>query len=271
MPDNAAQLLAALQNPDGGFPPSAGASSEPEATALAAIALDDDRARAWLVSQQRTDGGFIIGPDNVLNDSTTPLAALAMAPGSARDRALDYVQNHQAPKLGADDRIPHDPNTRGWGWTSTTFGWVEPSARALLVLKLLRPDAPQIADGNAVMSDRECHDGGWNYGNKEVFGKLYEPFLQTTAIGLLSVQDRTDGLRERAVAVVERLWRAEPGGLGWGQAAAALHALGRPDTDLDAALRSLVDTTQLLGDTVALAWTAIALGDAIDVIRIRPR
>jgi hypothetical protein len=268
MPDNAAQLLAALRNPDGGFPPSAGASSEPEATSLAAIALDDDAARAWLVSHQRADGGFIIGPDNVLNDSTTPLAALAMAPGAARDRALDYVQNHQAPRLGPDDRIPHDPNTRGWGWTSTTFGWVEPSARALLVLKLLRPNAPQIADGNAVMSDRECHDGGWNYGNKQVFGKLYEPFLQTTAIGLLSVQERTDGLRERAVAVVERLWRAEPGGLGWGQAAAALHALNRPDPDLDAALVDLVAKTQLLGDTVALAWTAIALGDAIIVLRI---
>src|SRR5438477_12584840 len=104
MPDNAAQLLAALQNPDGGFPPSAGASSEPEATSLAAIALHDDGARAWLASHQRSDGGFIIGPANVLNDSTTPLAALALAPGAGRDRALDYAQTHQAPKLAADDR-----------------------------------------------------------------------------------------------------------------------------------------------------------------------
>lgn len=271
MPDNAAQLLAALRNPDGGFPPSAGASSEPEATSLAAIALDDNAARAWLARHQRPDGSFLIGPENVLNDSTTPLAALALPAGAARDRALDYVQSHQAPKLGADNRIPHNPDTRGWGWTSTTYGWVEPSARALLVLKLLRPDAPQIADGDAVMSDRECHDGGWNYGNKEVFGILYEPFLQTTAIGLLSVQDRTDGLRERALSVVSRLWRAEPGGLGLGQAAAALHALDRPDPDLDAALVSLVASTRLLGDTVALAWTAIALGDGINVMRIPPR
>src|SRR6266550_2033646 len=120
MPADAAQLLATLQNGDGGFPPSAGAASEPEPTALAAIALDDAAARGWLQGHQRPDGGFIVGPEKVLNDSQTPLAALALPPGAARDRALDYVQTHQAPKLGADDRIPHDPETRGWGWTSTT-------------------------------------------------------------------------------------------------------------------------------------------------------
>ena len=270
MPDGAAALLAALQNPDGGFPPSQGGASEPEPTALAALALDDDAARQWLLGHQRSDGGFVVGPDKVLNDSPTPLAALALSPGAARERALDYVVAHQAPALGADDRIPHDPKTRGWGWTSTTFAWVEPSARALLVLKLLRPKAEQIADGNAVMSDRECHGGGWNYGNKQVFGTLYEPFLQTTAAGLLSVQDRTDGIRERAVAVVGRLWRAEPGGLGLGQASAALHAVDRADSDLDAALTTLVAGTKLFGDVVALAWTAIAFGEAIERIRIRP-
>ena len=268
MPDNAAQLLAALGNSDGGFPPSAGGSSEPEPTALAAIALDDGQARQWLLDHQRSDGGFVVGPDKVLNDSPTPLAALALPPGPARERALDYVTAHQAPQLGDDSRIPHDPNTRGWGWTSMTFGWVEPTARALLVLKLLRPKATQIADGDSVMLDRECRGGGWNYGNKEVFGTFYEPFLQTTAAGLLSVQDRTDGIRERALAVVGRLWPAEPGGLGLAQASAALHALNQPDPGLDAQLTALVGATKLFGDAVALAWTAIALGDAIAVVQI---
>ena len=268
MPADAAQLLAMLQNGDGGFPPSAGGASEPEPTALAAIALDNSAARSWLDSHQRSDGGFIVGPDSVLNDSPTPLAALALAPGDRRDRALDYVVQHQAPQLGPDDRIPHDVNTRGWGWTSKTFGWVEPSARALLVLKLLRPNVQQIADGNAVMTDRECQGGGWNYGNKEVFGTQYEPFLQTTAAGLMGVQDRTDGIRERAVAVIQRIWPNEPGGLGWAMASAALHAVERRDADLDAELAALVAQTQLYGDTVALAWAAIALGPAIQTIRI---
>jgi Prenyltransferase and squalene oxidase repeat len=271
MPDIAAQLLAALQNPDGGFPPSQGSASEPEPTALAAVALDDDRARHWLMDHQRPDGSFTVGPDRVLNDSPTPLAALALSPGGARERALDYVVSHQAPQLGADDRIPHDVNTRGWGWTSTTFGWVEPTARALVVLKLLRPSATaQIDDGNAVMRDRECDGGGWNYGNKEVFGKKYEAFLQTSAVGLLSVQDQTDGIRERALAVVLRLWPAEPGGLGWAQASAAIRAMGSADADLDRRLGDLVASNGLYGDTVALAWTAIALGDGVAQLRLRP-
>jgi Prenyltransferase and squalene oxidase repeat len=271
VPDSAATLLAGLRNPDGGFPPSTGGASEPEPTALAAIALDDDSARTWLASHQRPDGGFVVGPDSVLNDSPTPLAALGLPPGAHRERALDYVVQHQAPKLGADDRIPHDVNTRGWGWTSTTFGWVEPSARALLVLKLLRPGAAaQIDDGNAVMRDRECEGGGWNYGNKEVFGKKYEAFLQTTAVGLLSVQDQTDGIRERALAVVLRLWQHEPGGLGWAQASAAIRAMGSADTDLDRRLAAMVSANGLYGDAVALAWTAIAFGDGVAQLRMAP-
>ena len=65
----------------------------------------------------------------------------ALAPGAASDRALDYLVAHRAPTLGNDPRFPHDPATQGWGWTSKTFGWVEPTARGLLGLRVLRPAA----------------------------------------------------------------------------------------------------------------------------------
>lgn len=269
MPADVATILAGLRNPDGGYPPAPGGASEPEPSALAAIALDDDDARTWLAGVQHTDGGFIMGPEAVRNDCETPLAALALPGGDRREKALDYVVSHQAPKVGANDQVPHDPNTRGWGWTSTTFGWVEPTARSLLALKILRPDAGVIADGNAVMADRECSVGGWNYGNKEVLGKLYEPFLQTTAAGLLGVQDLTTGIRERAVGVIGRLWRREPGGLGWAMSSAALRAVGQPIAELDAELDTLLSETGLYGDTVALAWMAIARGPSITAVTIR--
>jgi hypothetical protein len=269
MPADVFALLAALQNPDGGFPPAPNGASEPEPTALAAIALDDDAARVWLAGAQRADGGFIMGPEAVRNDCETPLAALALPAGDRRERALDYVVEHQAPKVGADDRVPHDTSTRGWGWTSKTFGWVEPTARSLLALKLLRPDAQVIADGNAVMADRECSVGGWNYGNREVMGKLYEPFLETTAAGLLGVQDLTTGIRERALDVIGRLWRLEPGGLGWAMTSVALRAVGQPSAELDRDLDTLLTETGLYGDTVALAWMAIARGPSIASVTIR--
>ena len=69
-----------------GFGPRAGLPPEPEPTALAAIALDDEDARAWLLDHQRADGGFALVVGTVVNDSATGLAALALPPGDAREQ-----------------------------------------------------------------------------------------------------------------------------------------------------------------------------------------
>lgn len=266
-PARAVSLLEALRAGAGGFAPAPGGDAEPEPTALAALALDDDAARGWLVDHQRSDGGFIVGPEGLRNDIATPLAAMALQ-GQPRERALDYLVGHRAQAIGFDERFPHDPETRGWGWTSLTFGWVEPTARAVHALKLLRPAAPEIGDGLAVLADRECSGGGWNYGNAEVLGRRLEAFLQTTAAGLIAVHDGPPELRDRAVAVVEALWPAEPGGLGWAMSAVALQLAGRDAGALLEALDALVEETGLLHDGVALAWAAVALGDRWQRLRV---
>ena len=73
------------------FGPLQGSDPEPEPTAPAAIALDDDLARGWLARAQRPDGSF--GPESgpVENDAATGLAALALADGPERERALDHL------------------------------------------------------------------------------------------------------------------------------------------------------------------------------------
>ena len=48
----------------------------------------------------------------------------------------------------------------------------------------------RIRDGEAVLRDRVCVDGGWNYGNSNVFGKNLPAYIPTTAIALLALQDR---------------------------------------------------------------------------------
>ncbi len=269
-PEKAAALLAELRAKDGGFAPTVGGESEPEPTALAALALDDPQASRWLEAHQREDGSFLLGPDAVRNDVATPLAGIAVR-GAARERALDYLVGHRAPLSALDERFPHDPSTRGWGWTSLTFGWVEPTARAVLALKLLRPGAPEIADGSAVLADRECTVGGWNYGNREVLGRSLEPFLQTTAAGLMAIHDTPSELRERAVAVVEALWPSEPGGLGWAMSVIGLRLAGRDASTFADELEVLVDTTNLLNDGVALAWAVLALGDGWEQLRTGAR
>ncbi|HET9416147.1 MAG TPA: hypothetical protein VFP30_01270 [Candidatus Limnocylindria bacterium] len=257
---HAQELLESLRQADGGFAPAPGGISEPEPTALAAIALDDAAARSWLEASQATDGGFTVGPPALRNDTSTALAAIALD-GGARELALGYLVGHQAQAQENDPRFPHDPDTRGWGWTSLTFGWTEPTARAVLALKLLRPDAPELEDGLSTLADRESLGGGWNYGNREVLDRNLEPFLQTTAAGLMAVQDGPVDLRDRAIAVVERLWDAERGGLGWAMSLVALQLAGVTDADRAGQLSALVDETELLSDGVALAWAVMALTD----------
>ncbi len=263
----AVALLRELRQADGGYAPSPGGASEPEPTALAALALDDGQARGWLEARQLDDGGFVVGPLTVRNDSPTSLAAVALD-GEPRQRAVDYLLRHQAKPIGYDERFPHDPATRGWGWTSETFAWVEPTARAVLALKLLRPGAPEIADGVAVLSDRECSIGGWNYGNREVLGRELEPFLQTSAAGLMAVQDGPAALRERAVAVVEDLWSHEQGGLGWAMSLVALRLTDRDAAPLADALGTLVSESALLNDAVALGWAVLGLGERWAQLRV---
>ena len=41
----------------------------------------------------------------------------------------------------------------------------------------------------AVLFDRVCHEGGWNYGNPEVYGQKLWPYVPTTAVALLAMQD----------------------------------------------------------------------------------
>ena len=47
------------------------------------------------------------------------------------------------------------------------------------------------------MFDRVCQDGGWNYGNPEVYGQKLWPYVPTTAVALLALQD----LRNHAVVI----------------------------------------------------------------------
>ena len=67
------------RNDDGGFGPVTGAPSEAEATAMIALAFDDDPARAWLADAQQADGSLGLQVGSVVRD-VTALGALALVP-----------------------------------------------------------------------------------------------------------------------------------------------------------------------------------------------
>ena len=97
------------------------------------------------------------------------LSALALPAGAGREAALDHVIAHQAIKLDAvSEIVPMDPTFRGWSWTPFTFGWIEPTSRALLALQVLRPAATaEIEDAVKFAEDSPPADRYMDFTIKE--------------------------------------------------------------------------------------------------------
>lgn len=272
--DRASEALGLARSGDG-FGPMPGADPETEPTALAALALDDEPARAWLAGAQRDDGSFGVWAGPFDNDSATALAALALPEGPERERALDHVVSSPARSVPPDPFAPHDPNLTGWGWALGTAGWVEPTARTLLALRLLRPNvAGSIEEATAFLADRECMDGGWNYGNRIVYDRSLPPFGQPTAVALvglhgMSVPGSNGDVVTRGVEALRRLWPVETGPLTLGTTLAAFRLLGLPDADdVASELERRLDESP--PDVIALAWIALASGPGLSGLTVAP-
>jgi hypothetical protein len=265
-----AARVSAARNTDGGFGPRPSVPSEPEPTALATIALNDAAGRDWLAAHQAGDGSVPFDAATVVNDASTALAALAFSAGTARERALDHVAASPARFAPSTASVPHDESVHGWAWTEGTFGWVEPTSRAIVALRRFRPNAPAIADGVGMLRDRESVGGGWNYGNRTVFDEDLPPYAQTTAAALIALRGADAELETRGLIALRRLWRAErDGGLTLAIATAALRIHRDPDaTRAEHALKELFGKTGLRDDVVALAWAAIATGPSLAVLDV---
>jgi hypothetical protein len=262
--------LESRRNADGGFGPVRGAISEPEPTALVGLAADDPDATAWLEAASTPDGSVGIAAGSVFRDLTS-VASLVMRDPATLSGAIGWVERSRARAEPSTEELPHDPTLRGWSWTSDTFGWVEPTAWAVLALRIHGSAGPALQDGIAVLRDRETVGGGWNYGNRIVLGESLPPFVQPTGLALLALAGVDDPIVDRGAERLAILWPEERDGvLSLAVATAALRTLAHPRSypaasDLRARLRE-VDVDEV--DTIALAWAAIALGDGLDRLAV---
>jgi hypothetical protein len=243
------------RNDDGGYGPVADAQSEPEATAMVALAFDDRVARDWLVDAQQADGSIGIRVGSVVRDLTA-LAALALT-GSQQEAALDHVVT-VAGANGADPAV----ETAGWPWTLGAHGWTEPTAWGLMAIRARPSAADRRADALAFFAERECDGGGWNYGAPETLGIPLGPYVQTSALALLALGSDAPELTARGVAYLERAWPSEAGGvLSLATTLVALRETG--SQGIFAAARALEQVgNEALGDTIATCWLAFARGYA---------
>jgi hypothetical protein len=216
--------LAETQHSHGGWGWRPGSPANTECTALSILALDawhdrGDELRGpllagigWLESTQRADGSWPLSEQVPESSWMTSIASFALArvrPGSShaiqgglwllgqrsRSHAPSLVERLRAAVRNEPPMVEQDEGLQGWPWSADTTAWVEPTAWALLALKQLRADMPRrrlaarVDEAHRLLADRMCRGGGWNYGNKAVLGTDLPPYPDTTALGLMALQD----------------------------------------------------------------------------------
>jgi len=179
-----------------------GGRYRPDATAWAVMALsaagekqnDLKSARSRLAASQMNNGCIPLSPDHPEAIWPTPLAVLAWKDShefeSIREKATDFLLKttgrHWPNKTG--DPVSHDTALKGWPWISNTHSWVEPTALAVIALRATGyENHSRTREAVAMLVDRQLPNGGWNYGNRIVFGKELHPMPETTGMALSAV------------------------------------------------------------------------------------
>jgi hypothetical protein len=266
-----AERLRAAANADGGWGYYAAHPSRLEPTCWALLglrsagALDSEleaRAGETLRQWQRRDGLLVDVDGRAANEANFAFNALAawvalQIPAVAARLSLEplvaAISRAKGVKLPPSTINRQDDSLQGWSWIDGTFSWVEPTCWGLIALKRAREtmaiDSSRVDEAEKLLADRCCVTGGWNYGNSNMLGKELHPYVPTTALALLALQDRRQ--RDCVVRSVEFLTRnrlSERSAMALGLVAIALRTFGEPVDDIHDALIEQYRKTAFLGN-----------------------
>ena len=282
--------LISLQNADGGWGAAESRRSNTEATSLGLSALlsagepiSSDRvlrATLWLAARQNPDGGWRLNEATNTGSWTTALAIIALAAiPEHRQRVLAaarwlLTQEGSKPGILAElilwatgksgaNRLNRD--LIGWSWVPRSFSWVEPTSYALLALKktktLLNESnlIERIQQGEAMIYDRMCTGGGWNYGNSKVLDYALWPYPDITALALIALQDRArESANQQSLEVLKKISQETDSGLACSWTALCLAVYGQPAGQWHERIESRLRETGFLGETKTFALALIA-------------
>ena len=269
------QTLVHGRNTDGGWGCYAHKSARLEPTALATLALagNEGTSNGGTLPNWPLHGSLLRErADGEPNYGFHALALLAM-----QARAIEHAVGNATLLVGLQRvkgvRLEHSaPNSRqdnslqGWSWIPETFSWVEPTAWSLLCLKKwartpgVHVDAARLNEAERLLINRSCVAGGWNYGNPDVLGTNLRPYVPTSAIALLAMQDRQDDrVVARSAEYLQEYATSERSATALALALIALRVYGRPDGRVRNALIDQLPITLALGNHAAIALAAYAL------------
>lgn len=267
--------LLETQDANGGFGFTRGGQASTEPTAYAVLCLHDHpdaRARAvdWLRGGQHRDGGWGVGHRDGESGWTTALGTWALARvGMVAEAASGarWLMSHRSRAVNVPARISRlDGSLRGWSWTPDTFGWVPPTAFAILALNSTATEhGDAVAVGQSMLLDRSCSGGGWNYGNTTMISNSVPASIPETGQVLLALASvRTETADPRVAAGLEFLRRSaenSPGPLSLAWAVIGLRAW---KADGSVAAARLTELQGPAGDWADSPWTTAIGALALD-------
>lgn len=248
----AADFLLKAADARGGWPYRPGTPPSPEPTCLGLMALAGVREAAaareaavrWLESRMNADGALTLAGDSQPNWCTSLLAIVLTRLGvrsDLRDRAIHCLLVWKGERTPQSQENILDGSLQGWPWAIGTFSWVEPTCYAMLALKLTGHGRdPRVAEAERLLLDRVCEDGGWNYGNRIIYGAALPGFLPTTALAAMALQDSTAARPtvERGLAFLEKSMQDHKSALSLSLAILCFQIFSKPLTPLVEALKS---------------------------------
>jgi hypothetical protein len=300
MMDAAIDLLIGVQNGDGGWGAIKGKRSNTESTSFALMAMKSLGAKSfnkqttaglkWLLRHQRDDGSWSLNDASKQSSWTTPIAVLALLPFQDQRehavRAANWILTQEGRKPGwvasllvrlslVRKTVELDPYLSGWPWTAGAFSWVEPTSYSLMALKKLKRSLvgtnceERIRQGEMLIYDRMCENGGWNYGNSRVLGEALWPYPDVTAVALIALQDRARSeANKTSLRALDVMMREAPSGtaLSWGILCLTLY--NQEVGDWKKILVKNFEKTRFLGETKAVALALLALGNGASLFRV---
>jgi uncharacterized protein (DUF362 family) len=251
--DSHLDSLASLACPEGGWGYCTGQQPQLEPTCLALLALSMRRERfqtsiehglAFLEQCAGPDGAYRMASGRA--EAVWPTALVLFVQASL-DCSKDQVMRTasrllalrgQTVEMPAEELVATlDINIKlvGWSWAEGTFSWVEPTAWACLALRRAGyGNHDRIKEGQKLLLDRAFDEGGINYGNRKIFGRMTDPVIGPTALMLLALQGQADQPR---VAAALKYLEAQANevddleNLCWAKLALAAHDKPQPALD----------------------------------------
>ena len=232
------------------------------------LALGEKSAAHLLLSWRRT--GLIVEPSiGQTTHAFNALAALVLASPAiglpdAGKAVATALLDHRGIPLGDHPAIKQNSALSGWSWSDGAFSWAEPTAWCMLAVKKLCREHPaasaRLDEAERILRDRECKGGGWNYGNKEVYGQSLLPHVPPTAAGVLALQDRRgETVVVNALRVLEKQALREGSTNALAVAWIALSAVGGPVHDVAAGLPARVEAAAAIGNLAIIGMLLYVL------------